>query len=192
MIETIIQWDRSLFRFINQNFYSDGMDFIMYYASARWFWFPVYLLLLVYIVYLFRIKSLWIVLFTVLLVASTDVISSQVIKKNVQRYRPCREEVDLGFKVRLLSEDDSCSTYGFVSSHASNSFGLAVFFGLLFYSKNKWWLWGGLLWASLIGFSRIYLGKHYPLDILGGAILGSTLAFLWNKVLVVILKNKEQ
>jgi undecaprenyl-diphosphatase len=190
MIETVIQWDRNLFRIINQNLYSDAMDFIMKYLSERWFWLPLYLLLIIYIVYAFRIKALWIIGAALLLVASSDAISSQVIKKSVQRYRPCREEVDLGFDVRLLP-GAGCSEYGFVSSHAANSFGLVVFFGLLFYKQNKWWLWGGLIWASVISFSRIYLGQHYPLDIIGGALLGGALAFFWHKVLIMILKHKE-
>lgn len=189
-METIIQWDRDLFRFINQDFHSEAMDFLMYYISERWFWFPVYILVAIYLVYLYRGKALWIILAITLLIASTDIISSQVMKKLVQRHRPCREEVDLGFSVKLLP-GAGCSEYGFVSSHATNTYGMAVFFGLLFYDKNKWWLWGGLLWASVIGFSRIYLGQHYPLDIVGGAILGVALAFLWNKILMMTLKHKE-
>lgn len=188
MMETLIQWDKSLFRFINQSLYSDAMDTIMHYISERWFWFPVYLLLIIYLVYLFRRRALWIIAATLLLIASSDLISAKVVKPLVQRHRPCRAEANLGFSVRILP-GAGCSEYGFVSSHASNSFGMVVFFGLLFYKRNKWWMWGGLVWASVIGFSRIYLGQHYPSDIVGGAILGALLALMWHKLLLLVSKE---
>ncbi|MCX6181096.1 MAG: phosphatase PAP2 family protein [Bacteroidetes bacterium] len=184
-METIIQWDKELFRFINQDLYSDAMDFLMRCASGGLFWLPLYISIVIYLVYLFRVKSLWVLLAVALLVASTDQISSQVLKKSVQRYRPCRPEAQLGFDVRL-QPGAGCSEYGFVSSHASNVFGLATFFGLLFYQRSKWWLGVGLIWASVIGFSRIYLGQHYPTDVIGGAVLGILLGLIWYKFLGLV------
>jgi undecaprenyl-diphosphatase len=89
---------------------------------------------------------LWIVLAVALTVASTDMISTRVLKNNVKRLRPCTEAANLTFDVRTLP-NVNCSKYGFVSSHAANSFG--------------------------------YLGVHYPLDLLGGAIVGAICAFFW-------------
>ena len=190
MVETVIQWDRQLFKWVNQSLYSDAMDVLMHYLSERLIWLPLYLALIIYLFYVFRAKAWWVLLALAMLVTSTDMVSSHVIKKSVQRYRPCQEKASLGFVVHQYP-GDGCSEYGFVSSHASNSFGLAVFFGLLFYDKNKWWLWGSLLWASLIGFSRIYLGVHYPLDVIGGALLGAGFGYIWWRFLGVKLKNIE-
>ncbi len=182
MMETIIQWDKDLFHFINHNFANETLDAVMCFVSQRWSWLALYTIVVGVIIYVFRKKS-WIILLSVgILVATTDLISYRVFKKQVERYRPCRKEAMLEFEVRQLP-CATCSEYGFVSSHAANSFAIAVFVGLLFYKKSKWWIAGGLLWAFVISISRVYLGVHYPLDVLGGAILGTSLAFLFYKII---------
>jgi undecaprenyl-diphosphatase len=178
MIETIVQWDKDLFNFFNHCCYNGPMDFLMYWATNKWTWVPLYAAVLVFIYTKFKKKTLWIVLAVALMVASTDMISTRVFKNNVKRLRPCQEAANLSFDVRTLPEVN-CSKYGFVSSHAANSFGLAVFVGLLFYNRNRKFLWIGLAWASFVSFSRLYLGVHYPLDLLGGALLGAGCALLW-------------
>ena len=177
MIETIVQWDKDLFNFFNHCCYNGPMDFLMYWATNKWTWIPLYLALLIFIAFQFKKKTWWILLAAGLMVASTDIISTRVLKNNVKRLRPCQEAANLSFDVRTLP-DVACSKYGFVSSHAANTFGLALFVGLLFYKKNKKFLYIGLMWASVVSFSRIYLGVHYPLDVVGGAILGCLCAIL--------------
>ncbi len=178
MIETIVQWDKDLFNFFNHCCYNGPMDFLMYCATNKWTWVPLYAAILIFIYSKFKKKTLWIVLAVALTVASTDMISTRVLKNNVKRLRPCQEAANLTFDVRTLP-NVNCSKYGFVSSHAANSFGLAVFVGMLFYHKNRKFLWVGLGWASFVSFSRLYLGVHYPLDLLGGAIVGAICAFFW-------------
>ena len=91
-------------------------------------------------------------------------------KDSFQRLRPCYNESLISF-VRLVNE--SCGgKYGFFSAHASNSFSLAVFFGLLFKNKFRFIIYMTLFYASLISFSRIYLGVHFPLDIFFGGVYG--------------------
>ena len=178
MMETIVQWDKDLFNFFNHCCYSGPMDTFMLWVSNKWIWIPLYATLLLFIYLHFKKNILWILLAVALMVASTDLISTRVFKYNVERWRPCRPEANLDFAVRTLP-DVNCSKYGFVSSHAANTFGLAVFVGLLFFNKKKWVLFSLLFWAALVSFSRIYLGVHYPLDIVGGAIVGMACAAFW-------------
>lgn len=191
MIETIIQWDKDLFNFFNHCCYNGPMDFFMYWCSDKWIWVPLYLALLIYLYSKFKLKVLWILLLVGLMVASTDLISTRILKYNVERLRPCQEAANLTFDVRTLP-DVTCSKYGFVSSHAANTFGLAIFIGLLFYRKNKRFLWFGLVWASVVSFSRIYLGVHYPLDIVGGALVGLFCALLWFAIYKKFLIDKVE
>ena len=96
--------------------------------------------------------------------------SANIFKDSLQRLRPCYDEL-IKDSVRLVKE--GCGgKYGFFSAHASNSFSLAVFFGLLFKDFSKYPIYFTLIFASLISYSRIYLGVHYPLDIIFGALFG--------------------
>lgn len=98
------------------------------------------------------------------------------------RLRPCHnpEIADLVHTV-----NDSCGgKYGFVSSHAANTFALATFIGLVLKNHLKWMFLFMLIWATVVSYSRIYLGVHYPGDVLGGALLGSIIGFLLWKTLV--------
>jgi undecaprenyl-diphosphatase len=96
--------------------------------------------------------------------------TANLFKDSFQRLRPCYNESLISF-VRLVKE--SCGgKYGFFSAHASNSFSLAVFFGLLFKNKFRFIIYMTLFYASLISFSRIYLGVHFPLDIFFGGVYG--------------------
>ena len=96
--------------------------------------------------------------------------SANIFKDSFQRLRPCYDEL-IKDSVRLVKE--GCGgKYGFFSAHASNSFSLAVFFGLLFKDFSKYPIYFTLIFASLISYSRVYLGVHYPLDIIFGALFG--------------------
>jgi len=101
--------------------------------------------------------------------------SSKLVKEAFERLRPCG---DPGFfqYVRLLV--DRCSeTYSFTSSHAANHFGMATFIFVTLRSSFKKWVWIAYLWAFLVGYAQIYVGVHYPFDVLGGAVIG--VAFGW-------------
>lgn len=101
-------------------------------------------------------------------------------KHNFHRLRPCSDP-DLLFQVRLLT--DRCSGgYSFTSNHAANHFGMATFFFITFRSVLKKWAWIGFLWAGLIAYAQVYVGVHYPLDVLCGALLGLILGLLTGKV----------
>jgi undecaprenyl-diphosphatase len=172
MIETLETIDGKLFVYLNSR-HSEFFDRVMWFVSGIPQWIPLYLLILGWIVYKFRRKSLLIILALALLIALSDQISVHI-KLAVDRLRPCQDP-DIRDWVHLVN--GHCGgLYGFVSSHAANSFAFAVFTSLLF--NNRYYTVFILLWASVVSYSRIYLGVHYPGDVLCGAILGVVLAFL--------------
>jgi undecaprenyl-diphosphatase len=172
MLETLKCWDTQLFLFLNGG-HSPFMDRVMWFVSGKLQWLPLYLGILALLVYRFRWKALWILLGVAALITMSDQASVHLFKDVFERLRPCHR-VDLAGLVHLVN--DYCGgAYGFVSSHASNTFAVAVFTGL--FLRNRYYWTGMLFWASLVGYSRIYLGVHFPGDILGGAVLGSLLAW---------------
>lgn len=167
--DALISLDRQIFLLINSH-YSSFFDFVMYWLSEKLIWAPLYVVLLVMMYFTYR-KAFWyILLLIILLVTLTDQVSVVFFKDVFQRLRPCHEP-ELEGMVRIL-KDHCGGSYGFISSHACNTFGVAVFAGSILKIKYKWMLPALLFWAAAISYSRVYLGVHYPGDILVGSIVG--------------------
>jgi len=116
-----------------------------------------------------------VVLFLGLLFLISDQSSVRLFKNVFERLRPCHNP-NLEGMVHLVN---GCGgKFGFVSSHATNCFALAIFSGLLFKNHYKYMMILMLFWAALVSYSRVYVGVHYPGDIIGGAVLGSIIGFL--------------
>ena len=114
-------------------------------------------------------------LFLLLVLVCTDVTSSYILKNSLERLRPCRE---LDLKLLIYNFGQKCGgKYGFVSSHAANSMGLVLFSMLSLSLRNKTWIW---FMPIMVSFSRIYLGVHYPGDIVGGVIVGLFFGYLYS------------
>jgi len=164
---TVEQLDQQFFIFLNSH-NSPFWDHIMLFLSAILVWVPLYLAILAYIGYRNKRKFWIILLFIIAAVALTDQ-TALLIKNLVERFRPCHEPSLEGL-VHMVN--GKCGgRYGFVSSHAANSFNIA-FVSLLFIRK-RWFTVSIVLWALAVGYSRIYLGVHYPGDVLCGSILGA-------------------
>lgn len=151
-------------------------DIIFKWITSKSSWAPLYIILIALIAFKFKWKTLYIVLFIGILILLGDQISVQLFKNVFERFRPCHN-ADISAIVHTINE--KCGgKFGFVSSHATNSFALAIFIGLLLKTHYKFIFLIMLFWATLVSYSRIYVGVHYPGDILGGAILGTLIAIV--------------
>lgn len=175
MIEQLNELDIRLFLFLN-GLHNSFFDFIMFWASERFIWIPFYAVIAYLLIRKFKLKFLFIALMIALLIVLSDQISATFIKPFVFRLRPCHNML-IAHKIHLVN--NHCGgKYGFVSSHASSCFAFAVFVSLLVKDKMPLLKYIVLPWALFVSYSRIYLGVHYPGDILGGAVLGSLLAYI--------------
>lgn len=166
-METLLQADRELLLFFNQ-MYSPLWDNFFWVFTSIPVWIPLYLAIIFVFFKRLELRGVWALLAVVLVIVLCDQISSSFFKEFFERLRPSHEPTLEGI-VRLVN-DKKGGRFGFVSSHAANSFGLAMFTALLF---RKWYFSVFIfLWALVNSYSRIYMGLHYPGDILGGLILG--------------------
>ena len=184
MIESIKHWDEKAFLWLN-SFHSDGLDPIVLQLTQTITWVPLYLLLL-YLIYRKDPKNTaWVIGGAMLTILLADQVSSGLMKPYFERLRPCHNPQ---WEELLHSYGRCGGLYGFVSSHAANTFGMATFLTLILHKKQKgiYWL---FLYAVVVSYTRIYLGVHYPLDVFFGALVGVLSAYLsW--AVVVILKRK--
>lgn len=167
-MQWLIELDTIWFYLINQSG-NTFWDKVMLFSTHKLSWIPLYLVMVYFIIKEKAKESIWILATIGVVITLCDMGSVHLFKNTFERLRPCH----LLENVRLVT--DSCGgQFGFVSSHASNVFGLAIVIGKI---MNKKFLFIALfLWACLVSYSRVYVGVHYPLDILGGMIWGTFVA----------------
>ncbi len=178
MLEILQDWDVNLFQFINGSLSNSVFDVLLPWFREKWFWMPLYLFVVAFVLLNFRGRG-WIIILGLILAAGlSDYTSSTLVKKNVQRLRPCN---DPEMFEKLHSRVPCGGGYSFTSSHAANHFAVAVFIIGMFGGLKRWIRPVALSWAALIAFSQVYVGVHYPGDVLGGAVLGSAIGW-WTAV----------
>jgi len=172
-MESILLIDKELFLFLNK-LNSPFFDKIMWIISAKLTWLPLYALMLIALIYSKHKKAFFYIIGAAICVALADQASVHLFKNVFLRLRPSHES-DLADLIHLVNNYKG-GTYGFVSSHAANSFAIAIYTAFIF--NIKWYSYAIIFWAILVSYSRIYLGVHYPGDIIAGALLGSLIGFL--------------
>lgn len=170
----LISIDKKIFLLINKSTANSVCDGIMPLMRNSQTWIPLYILIIIFAAIKLKHKIWWWLLFAVATVLITDQVSSHIFKPFFARSRPCS---DLNFlqQVRLLLPHCS-SGYSFTSSHACNHFGIAFFIAATLKSYLGKWKFLFFVWATIIAYAQVYVGVHYPIDVLCGAILGCLLA----------------
>lgn len=174
ILNVIKQWDAKLYLVINSQLSNRFFDNVLPLSREANTWLPLYLFLLVFMLMNFGKKAWWWIIFIASTITITDQLSSSFIKYWVARPRPCHDAALMQYAHLLVG----CSpSYSFTSSHATNHFGAAFFIFKTLKQYLKKWSYLFFFWAALICYAQVYVGIHYPLDVICGAIIGSFIGF---------------
>jgi undecaprenyl-diphosphatase len=187
MVEFLKSVDQSFFLFLN-GFHSDFLDIVMYWGTQTTIWTPLYVLLLFLVIRRYRWQALWVILFAALMITISDQLSN-VFKEWVARPRPTYEPGMTGIHT---VNGYLGGQYGFYSAHASTNLAIAVFMIILLGRAFAGFPVLILAWAFFMAYTRIYLGVHYPGDILAGWIAGGVIGWIFGQVCGMIIKNPLQ
>ncbi|MBN2175834.1 MAG: phosphatase PAP2 family protein [Bacteroidales bacterium] len=186
MLEILNIWDIQLFLFLN-GMHNSFWDVVMFWLSNKFIWIPLYLFFIYLLAKFYKKEAIWISLVLIILIAITDQLSVHLFKNIFERLRPCHEP-SLEGMVHIVY--GKCGgQFGFVSSHASNHFAMAIFLSGFLGKKIRYFTPLIFLWAFIISYSRIYLGVHYPGDVAVGGLFGASVGVLINKVYFTIRKE---
>lgn len=191
-----MQLDRYFFLFLN-SLHTSWLDPFFYLFTQTWFWIPLFLLVFFLIIKKWKKRSLIIILSIILAVLITDQ-SCNLIKNSVQRIRPSYE-VSMADQIHLYQKSNGSfykgGAYSFPSGHAANSMAFAMFIIFFIAERKRWIIFIALIWSFLMGYSRIYLGVHYPFDLLCGFTLGAIITyplFYYTKKWVLKISKSEK
>jgi membrane-associated phospholipid phosphatase len=173
--------DTSLFIFINQKIQNTFFDFLMPIIRNKITWIPIYSILIYQYFKKYKSKAIYFIAFLLISFTISDFLAHQILKPFFGRIRPCYNEL---INVRLLIE--SCGgRWSFPSIHAANHFTLSVGIILSRLFIKRIWIILLIFWAIIIGFAQIYVGVHYPFDVLAGSIFGSLLCYITFKMMKI-------
>ncbi len=191
MLEILNSIDQQLFLAINNGLQNSFLDWLCPILRNQKVWYPLYAVLIFFIYKKYKKETLWIIIGAAILILISDQLSANLIKHLVQRLRPCNDPTFRN-QVHLLV---NCGNgFSFVSAHATNHFSIAIYMIGFFKAQRKWFLPIALFWAASIAVSQVYVGVHYPLDIICGALLGSFLGYIFSSFILKKMKanNKLQ
>lgn len=192
LFEILIRLDYETWYYLNTVWHNDVLDAIIPYLRNQWTWAPLYLFLLLFTTMNFGRKGwMWCVFF-LLTFALSDQLSAHLIKPYVHRLRPCNNPYLQEF-VHIIVPCGS--GYSFPSSHAANHFALAIFSSITMSRLSKWVWTISLLWAISVAYAQVYVGVHFPLDVICGGMIGICAGILtgklYNKVYGLSIQQAE-
>lgn len=179
MIEQIIQLDHQLFFAINNGLSNAFFDGLMPILRNKYTWIPLYIILIVFSIYTYKLKGFYLIVFLGIAVGIADYGSASMLKPAFKRIRPCN---NIQINKKVISRITCGSGLSFPSTHASDHFSIALFLITIFYNNRKYILPIALIWAAAISFAQIYVGVHFPIDIIAGTFFGALTGFLIAKL----------
>ena len=178
-MEELLSFDYRLFHLINQVWVSPGLDAFMMFMRNQYVWGPLYIFLVGFVLFNYGKQGGLYLLLLICTLSVSDLVSSRLIKKNVERLRPCNQ-VELEGQRRVLVRCGS--GFSFTSSHATNHFTVATFMvasSFNFLGKARFLF---LVWAACIAYAQVYVGVHFPTDVLAGSLVGAFIGFTGSKI----------
>jgi undecaprenyl-diphosphatase len=178
-MEELLNFDKHLFKLINNGLSNPFFDWLMPWLRNSTMWVPLYLFLVLFGLINYKKNGVWWLVFAICTAWFTDFVSSGLIKNNVIRLRPCNDPSLTSFIHVLVGYKPQSSS--FTSSHAANHFAVAMFLYITFKKQFGNWSLIFFFWAFSISFAQVYVGVHFPLDIICGALVGIFIGYLCGK-----------
>ncbi len=171
-----MEWDRALLRTINARWHNPFFDWLMPFLRNADTWVPLYLFLILFVLLNYRKTGWWWVLAAAATPALADFVSSHLLKEFFFRLRPCNEPAIASW-LRILPGLSFPQSSSFTSSHATNHFAMAVFLFMTLKNQIGNLAWLFYVWAASICYAQVYVGVHYPFDVICGGIIGALLGW---------------
>lgn len=183
-MQEIIRFDKELFNVLNGQWTNSFFDFLFPYLRNGNLWIPLYLFFFVFVTLNFKRNGWWWIVLAVVTVATSDFLNSIVLRDWLQNFmyrtRPCADATTIDHLRMLVNYCPQSSS--FMSSHAANHFAMAMFIFSTLKKQTGKWLSVIFLWAFFISYAQVYVGVHYPLDVICGAIFGCIVGSVWAKI----------